>query len=196
MALQRGAQGDYAPHTMKRLFSGSLSVLLLAALVACAPPKVMEKKVVQVSYKLTLADGSVFDQSAQDKPLEFMVGAGKMIPAFETAIMGLKVGDKKTFVIKAADAYGEYDKTKVVEVPKENFPTDPAPAVGARYSVQTPQGNIPVTVTAVGTKTVSLDLNNPLAGKDLTFDVQIVKIRDATKEEISAQQTAAQATPK
>jgi FKBP-type peptidyl-prolyl cis-trans isomerase 2 len=180
---------------MKLTRLGIVPVFLLAALIGCTPARVAEKKVVQVSYKLTLADGTVFDESQKDQPLEFMVGAGKMLPAFETAIIGLKVGDQKTFVVKAADAYGEYDKTRLVEVPKGNFPADTPPTVGAHYSVQTPQGTIPVTIAAVGAKTVTVDTNNPLAGKDLTFNVQIVKIRDATKDELAAAQTSAKATP-
>ena len=167
----------------------------MAVLVACAPVKIAVKKDVQVAYTLTLADGSVFDKSADGKPLEFIVGVGRMIPAFETNIMGMKVGDKKTFVIKAADAYGEYDKAKLIEVPKEQFPKDTPLSVGMAFSVQTSQGSLPVTIAAIGDKTVTVDTNNPLAGKDLTFAVQIVKIRDATKEELAALQTAAQATP-
>jgi len=71
---------------------------------------ISDKKVVQMNYKGLLDDGSVFSQSATGSPLEFQVGAGKMIPALEHGIMGLKVGDKKTINIKAADAYGEYDR--------------------------------------------------------------------------------------
>ncbi len=181
---------------MKLIRLGIFPVLLLVALVGCAPVKIAVKKVVQVSYTLTLADGSVFDKSPDGQPLEFMVGVGRMIPAFETAVMGLKVGDKKTFQIKAADAYGEYDTAKLVEVPREQFPKNTPLTVGMRFSVQTSQGTLPVTISAVGDKTVTVDTNNPLAGKDLTFAVQIVKIRDATKEELAALQTAAQATPK
>ena len=179
---------------MKRMIPALFPVLLLVALVGCAPAKVAQKKVVDVSYTLTV-DGAVFDQSQKDQPLEFMVGAGKMIPAFETAIIGLKVGDKKTFEIKSVDAYGAYDKTRLVEVPKTEFPADSPPTVGQRFSVQTQAGTLPVTIAAVGDTTVTVDFNSPLAGKDLTFAVEIIKVRDATKEEIAAQQTAAQAAP-
>jgi FKBP-type peptidyl-prolyl cis-trans isomerase 2 len=180
---------------MKLTRLGIVPVFLLAALIGCTPARVAEKKVVQVSYKLTLADGTVFDESKKDQPLEFMVGVGRMIPAFETAITGLKVGDKKTFQIKAADAYGEYDKAKLVDVPREQFPKDTPLTVGMQFSVQTPQGSLPVTVAAIGAKTVTVDTNNPLAGKDLSFAIEVIKIRDATKEELAALQTAAQATP-
>jgi FKBP-type peptidyl-prolyl cis-trans isomerase SlyD len=180
---------------MKRIASAIPALLLLAALVACSPAKVAEKKVVSLSYVLTV-DGAVFQQSQPDQPLEFMVGAGKMMPAFETAITGMKVGDKKSFDIKAADAYGEYDKTKTVDVPVSEFGTGPTPKVGDRFTVQTPNGPMPVSVAAVKGTTITIDYNPPLAGKDLSFAVQIIKIRDATKDELAALQTAAQATPK
>jgi FKBP-type peptidyl-prolyl cis-trans isomerase 2 len=115
-----------------------------------------------------------------------MIGAGKMIPALEKGIMGLKVEAKKKIVIKAADAYGEYDKNAVQEVPKEQFPKDLQLTVGQFYRVQTPQGPLTVTIVAVKDKTVSVDFNHPLAGKDLTFDIEIVTIRDATKAELAA----------
>ncbi len=148
----------------------------------------------QVSYTLTV-DGAVFDRSQKDQPLEFMVGAGKMIPAFESEIIGLKVGEKKSFLIKAADGYGDYDKTKLVEVPLDQFPRDTPPQVGQQFSVRTPQGTLPVTITAVGAKSVTVDFNAPLAGKDLSFEIEIVKLRDATKDELAALKTAAQAAP-
>jgi peptidylprolyl isomerase len=163
-----------------------LAAVVALALAACGPAKVAVKKVVSVSYTLTLADGTVFDKSEDGTPLEFMVGVGKMIPAFETNIMGMKVGEKKTFEIKSADAYGDFDKTKVVDVPRGQFPDDPAPKVGDQFSVQTASGAFPVTVTAVTKDIVTVDTNSPLAGKDLTFAVEIMKVRDATKDEIMA----------
>jgi FKBP-type peptidyl-prolyl cis-trans isomerase 2 len=171
---------------MKSVVS-SLALLLLAlALIGCAPATVKDRKMVQMNYKGTLPDGTSFGASDPGKPLEFLVGAGRLIPTLEKAVLGLKVGDKKKVEIKAADAYGEYDKTAVQEVPKEQFPKDLSVEVGAHYRVQTPQGPLTVTITAVSAKTVTVDFNHPLAGKDLTFDVEIVKIRDATKEEIAA----------
>jgi FKBP-type peptidyl-prolyl cis-trans isomerase 2 len=171
---------------MKSVLS-SLALLLLAlAMIGCAPATVKDKKVVQMNYKGTLADGTSFGQSEPGKPLEFMVGAGKLIPTLEKAVLGLKVGDKKKIQVKAADAYGEYDKSAIQEVPKEQFPKDLTIAIGEHYRVQTPQGPLTVTITAISAKTVTVDFNHPLAGKDLTFDVEIVKIRDATKEELAS----------
>jgi len=171
---------------MKRVLSRLAPPLMILALLGCGPATVVDKKIVQMSYKGTLADGTVFGQSQPDKPLEFMVGAGKMIPTLEKGIMGLKVGSKKKIEIKAADAYGEYDKNAVQEVPKGEFPKDLQLAVGQLLRIDSPVGPRTVKIIAMTDKTVSVDFNHPLAGKDLTFEIEIVKIRDATKEELAA----------
>jgi FKBP-type peptidyl-prolyl cis-trans isomerase 2 len=108
-----------------------------------------------------------------------------MIPALEKRILGLKIGSKKTIEIKAADAYGEYDTAAFQEVPRNQFPNDLELKVGQAYRGQAPQGPITVTITTITPKTVTVDFNHPLAGKDLTFEIEIVKIRDATKEELA-----------
>ena len=176
-----------------KLTAGRVALILLAlAVVGCAPVTVKDKKVVSMSYKGTLADGTVFGQSDKDKPLEFMVGAGKLIPALEKSLLGMKVGDKKKITLKAVDAYGDYDNSALQEVPKDKFPKDATFSVGERFVVQTPTGPYPVKIAEVKYKTVVVDFNHPLAGKDLTFDVEIVKIPEATKEELA--QAAAPAT--
>jgi len=171
---------------MKRTLSRLAPLLMIMAILGCGPAAVVDKKIVQMSYKGTLADGTVFGKSEPDKPIEFMIGAGKVIPSLEKGIMGLKVGAKKKIEIKAADAYGEYDKNAVQEVPKEQFPKDLKLAVGQFYRVDSPMGPRTVTIIAMTDKSVSVDFNHPLAGKDLTFEIEIVKIRDATKEELAA----------
>lgn len=170
---------------MKRTASRLALIVMALAVIGCAPATVREKKVVDIKYTGTLADGSVFSQSDKDKPLEFLVGAGKIIPALEKGLIGMKVGDQKKLTIKAADAYGEYDTGALQEVPKERFPKDARLEAGERFVVQTPTGPYPVKIAEVKAKTVVVDFNHPLAGKDLTFDVQIMKIRDATKEELA-----------
>ena len=171
---------------MKRLFMGFVPVFLILALTGCGPAIVKEKEMVSISFKGTLADGSVFGQSEKDKPLEFIVGSHKMIPTLEKGLLGLKKGDKKKIEVKAADAYGDYDKAAIQTVDKTQFPKDLELKVGQSYQVRTPQGPITVTISAITDKTVTVDFNHPLAGKDLTFDIEILKIRDATKEEITA----------
>ena len=107
---------------MKSVVS-SLGILLLAlAVIGCAPATVKDKKFVQINYKGSLADGTTFGESAAGKPLEFIVGAGKLIPALEKGIVGMKVGEKKKIEVKAADAYGARDESAVQVVPRDQFP--------------------------------------------------------------------------
>jgi FKBP-type peptidyl-prolyl cis-trans isomerase 2 len=181
---------------MKRILAGFVPVILILAVSGCAAATVAGNKMVQMSYKGTLADGSMFSQSDAAKPLEFLVGAGTLIPSLEKAMMGMKVGDKRSITVKAADAYGEYDKAAVRVVPRVQFPKELELKVGERYQVNGQGGPMVVTVSAMTDATVTVDFNHPLAGKDLTFEVTIVKIRDATKEELAKAAAPAQAAPK
>ena len=172
--------------TRMKLTAGRVALIILAVtVVGCAPATVQDKKVVQISYVGTLSDGSVFGQSDKDKPLEFMVGAQRIIPALEKQLLGMKVGDKKKITIKAVDAYGEYNKDALKEFPKSAFPQGAKFAVGERFVVQMPNGPYPIKIAEVKPASVIVDFNHPLAGKDLTFDVQVVLIRNATKDEMA-----------
>jgi len=170
---------------VKTFLWGVLAVLLIAVLSSCSQT-VAEKKVVDVQYKGTLADGSTFSESQPDHPLEFLVGAHQIIPGLEKAVVGMKAGQKKKVEVKAADAYGAYDDNAVQEVPKNQLPADWSPEKGKSYQMNTSQGVIVVTVKDIKDKTILLDFNPPLAGKDLTFELTITKIRDATKAELQA----------
>jgi peptidylprolyl isomerase len=184
---------------MKRTLAGLALVIVTVAVIGCAPATIANQKMVSVSYKGTLADGTVFSQSEVNKPLEFLVGGGTIIPLLEKGMMGMKVGDKKSITVKAADAYGEYDKTAVRDVPRAQFPKDLPLKIGERYQVNRQGGPMVVTISKLTETTVTVDFNHPLAGKDLTFAVTILKIRDATKDELAksaaAGQPAGQATP-
>jgi peptidylprolyl isomerase len=132
---------------------------------------------VQVEYTGTLADGTEFDTSVGAEPLEFTLGQGEMIPAFEAAIMGMKMGQKKTFTISAEDAYGPYYKELVAEVPRSMIPNDIIPEVGMYLQQTQEDGSVIVaTITEVTAESVTLDANHPLAGKKLTFEVELVNI--------------------
>ena len=132
---------------------------------------------VQVNYTGKLADGSVFDSSIGKQPLEVVLGKGQVIPGFEKAILGMKVGDNKTVTISASDAYGPSHKELIFEVPKENLPAGVAPQVGQQLRGSKADGTTMVaTITKISDKTVTLDGNVPLAGKDLTFEIGLVKI--------------------
>jgi FKBP-type peptidyl-prolyl cis-trans isomerase 2 len=132
---------------------------------------------VRIHYTGTLSDGSTFDSSAGRDPLEFTVGSGQIIPGLDRAIPGMTVGEKKTVEVPASDAYGDRNPEGIQSVPRdqvpEHIPLDP----GTQLQVQTGDGRtLPVTVAEVTEEAVVLDANHPLAGKDLTFEVELVEI--------------------
>lgn len=132
---------------------------------------------VSIHYTGTLADGETFDSSEGRDPLEFTVGSGQIIPGLDAAMPGMKVGDKKVVEIAAADAYGQPQDEARQAVPRAEIPSDIPLEVGTQLQVQTPQGHImPVTVVDVNDTDVTLDANHPLAGKDLTFAIELMKI--------------------
>jgi peptidylprolyl isomerase len=133
---------------------------------------------VQVHYTGKLADGTVFDSSAGRDPLEFTLGAGQVILGFDKAVVGMKVGEKKTVTIPAAEAYGSYRDDLVIEISRDKISGGVTPKVGQRLQTTRDDGSIvTVTVTKVTDTTVTIDGNHPLAGKDLTFEIELVKIK-------------------
>ena len=133
--------------------------------------------VVQVHYTGKLADGTVFDSSVGLEPLEFTLGAGQMIPGFEQAVLGMKVGESKTVTIPVNEAYGPRLDDLIAEVPREKLPSDLTPEVGQQLGMNQPDGGVTiVTITGVSDNTVTIDANHPLVGKDLTFEIELVKI--------------------
>ena len=132
---------------------------------------------VHIHYKGTLADGTVFDSSEGRDPLAFEVGSGQIIPGLDQAMPGMTVGDTKTVEVPADQAYGQVDPNARQEVPREGIPADIPLDPGTQLQVQTEKGQVlPVTVVDVTDETVTLDANHALAGKDLTFEVEIVAI--------------------
>jgi len=132
---------------------------------------------VRIHYTGTLTDGQTFDSSEGRDPLEFTIGSGQIIPGLEAAIPGMTVGDKKTVEVPADDAYGQPDPNAQQAVPRGEIPDDIPLDLGTQLQVQTPQGQVmPVTVVDVNEEQVTLDANHPLAGKDLTFNIELVEI--------------------
>ncbi|SMX30221.1 FKBP-type peptidyl-prolyl cis-trans isomerase SlyD [Pelagimonas phthalicica] len=132
---------------------------------------------VRIHYTGTLDDGSTFDSSAGRDPLEFKLGSGQVIPGFDKGVDGMSVGEKKTIHIPADEAYGQKDDRAVQAIPRENIPDDIPLEVGIQLQMQSPTGQVmPVTVTEVTETEVTLDANHPLAGKDLTFELELVSV--------------------
>ena len=132
---------------------------------------------IKVHYTGKLDDGTVFDSSRDGDPLEFVIGEGQLIKDFEKAVLGMTVGKSTTIHIAAADAYGEYRDDLLFEVPKESIPPEIEPGAGLALCMEHNDGSIlTVVISAVTDKTVTLDANHRLAGKDLTFDIEMVEI--------------------
>ncbi|PKQ13014.1 MAG: peptidylprolyl isomerase [Alphaproteobacteria bacterium HGW-Alphaproteobacteria-1] len=132
---------------------------------------------VRIHYTGTLSDGQTFDSSEGRDPLEFTVGSGQIIPGLDAAIPGMSVGDKKIVEVPADDAYGAADPSARQAVPRADIPAEIPLDLGTQLQVQTPQGQVmPVTVVEVTDEQVVLDANHPLAGRDLTFAIELVAI--------------------
>ncbi len=132
---------------------------------------------VKVHYHGKLNDGSTFDSSEGREPLEFEVGSGMVIPGFDDGVTGMAIGEKKTINIPADEAYGQKEDDRVMEFPIDRFPKDLTPEVGMQLNMSNGEGQqMPVVIADVKEDVVVLDANHPLAGKDLTFDLELVEI--------------------
>ena len=132
---------------------------------------------VKINFTGKLQDGSVFANTADDKPLEFKLGEGKIIPGIENAVTGMSVGESKSVKVPPEQAYGQKRGELIEEVSRDKFPKDADPKVGQRFEIPQQQGQ-PLVVKVVDTseQTVTLDGNHPLAGKELDFDLELLEI--------------------
>lgn len=133
-------------------------------------------KKVRIHYTGTLSDGEKFDSSEGRDPLEFETGGGMVIPGFDSAVRDMTVGEKKTVTLPCKEAYGELREEMVGDFPKANFPEDMELSVGMPLQMTGPDGPVPVVVKEIKEDAVTLDANHPLAGKDLTFALELVEI--------------------
>lgn len=149
--------------------------------------KVSKDKVVQIHYKLTDQNGVQLDSSEGKDPLEYIQGNNMLIPGLEAKIEGTETGSKFTATIPAKDAYGEYDDRLLLEVPRTQFDFEGDIEIGMPFQAMSPTGGMMIVhVVNVTPETVTIDGNHELAGKDLTFEVEVVSVRDATQEELDA----------
>ena len=131
----------------------------------------------RIHYSGTLNDGTQFDTSEGSDPLEFAVGSGMVIAGFDKAVEGMAVGESKSVKIPPEEAYGPRHEQLVQEVPKSALPDDIAPAVGMQLQGKSADGQVMnLVVTDVGEAEITVDANHPLAGEELTFDIELVEI--------------------
>jgi len=132
---------------------------------------------VKIAYTGKLNDGTVFDSSEGRDPLEFVIGENTIIPTLEASVIGMSIGDKATVEVTAENAYGPHQPDAIQTVERSMIPAEVELAIGAQLQATAPDGQVLVlTVSAVEETTVTLDGNHPLAGQDLTFDIELMEI--------------------
>ncbi|HKK34456.1 MAG TPA: peptidylprolyl isomerase [Desulfomicrobiaceae bacterium] len=133
--------------------------------------------VLEIHYTGKLNDGTEFDSSREREPLQITVGQGMVIPGFEQAVQSMAVGENKTVTIPSDEAYGAYNPDMVVQIPSDNFPPEIPQEAGEHVVLRTPEGQeVPALIMEVTDGQVSLDANHPLAGQDLTFDLELMAV--------------------
>lgn len=138
-------------------------------------PQAASGDTVRIHYTGRLEDGTVFDTSREREPLTFVLGSGQVIPGFDEAVTGMEVGDEKTVTISAEDAYGPRRDEMILSYPLGDLPDGVDPQVGQSLQMSTPEGQtFQVRVTERDEESLTLDANHPLAGRDLTFDIELV----------------------
>jgi FKBP-type peptidyl-prolyl cis-trans isomerase SlyD len=146
--------------------------------------KVSKDSVVSLEYRLHLGDGQVVDESEPGQPLAYMHGRGQIVPGLEGQLEGMSAGESKKVVVPPAQGYGEHDPRGLQEVPREMFPPNANLQAGVTISAQTADGDvIPITIRELKGDKVVVDLNHPMAGKTLHFDITVREVRAATDEE-------------
>ena len=132
---------------------------------------------VRIHYVGSFTDGNQFDSSLEREPLEFVVGAGQIIPGLDQALPGMTEGDRKTVNVPAAEAYGDVNPDARQSIPRAQIPEDVSVEVGTELQMQTQDGRaIPVRVIDADDQSVVLDANHPLAGRDLVFAIELVSV--------------------
>jgi peptidylprolyl isomerase len=135
---------------------------------------------VKVHYSGTLSDGTVFDSSLEREPLEFTIGKGMVIPGFENGVIGMNEGESRKVSITSDDAYGPFRDDLVGVIDKSRMPGDIDLEIGMVLQMRSPEGSTTnVTITDISEESVTIDLNHPLAGKDLIFEIKLVEVLQA-----------------
>ena len=144
--------------------------------------KIVKGNKVKVEYEGKFDNGEIFDSSKHGEhshPLEFVVGKSQVIPGFEEAVIGLKKGDEKEIKLESEEAYGNYDSTLKREIPKEVIPEGQEIKEGMIIVMQTPEGyKLPARIVSISDDSFTIDLNHPLAGKKLIFNIKVIGVEE------------------
>jgi len=131
---------------------------------------------VRVHYTGRLNDGTVFDSSTKGNPLEFIIGEGHLLKGFETAVIGLSVGESQKIHIPMKEGYGSREESLVAKIPKEHLPEGIEPRVGKKFKARTSKGELIIKIVDEGESEITIDANHDLAGQDLNFEIELIDI--------------------
>jgi peptidylprolyl isomerase len=146
--------------------------------------KVENGTYISVEYTGTLGNGEVFDSSQGRRPLEVHMGAGQMIKGFEAQLMGMALNEKKVFTLLPEDAYGPRNDDLMQSVPRSQVPPGMDVEIGMIVGLNTPEGNqVPARIVQLDDEQLTMDLNHPLAGESLTFEIEVVGISSTPTQE-------------
>jgi len=146
--------------------------------------KVENGTYISVEYTGTLGNGQVFDSSKGRQPLEIHMGAGEMIKGFEAQLMGMALNEKKMFTLSPEDAYGPRNADMMQSIPRSEVPPDMDAQVGMIVGLITSEGNqVPARIVGLDDEQLTMDLNHPLAGESLTFEIEVVGISSTPTQE-------------
>lgn len=139
--------------------------------------KVKKGDKIKLHYTGRIKNGETFDSSRKGEPIQFEAGTGQIIKGLDEAVIGMEPGDKKNIKVVPENAYGDYNKELLIEVPKEMLPQDISPKEGSTLSLVDKEGRaIPVKITEIKEESIKVDANHPLAGKELDFDIELMEI--------------------
>lgn len=145
-----------------------------------------ENQVVAIDFTLKDKEGNIIEATTKDNPFLFISGSEQILPKLEENIGEMLIGSKKTVVLEPENAYGKFSESAIQIVDRSEFPEGADLKIGMGYYADTPDGKqLPFTIKSVEGNDVTLDLNHPLAGQTLTFEVELLNLRDATPEELS-----------
>ncbi|MGP0628554.1 FKBP-type peptidyl-prolyl cis-trans isomerase [Nitrospina sp. 32_T5] len=145
---------------------------------------IKKDSVVTLSYSLKNKEGAELDKAGADQPLVYLHGKGQIIPGLETKLEGLNSGDKKDVTVQPEDAYGNVNPSLVMEIERQHFPKDVDIQPGMQFTADMGEKQQIFTVLSVGEEQIKIDANHPLAGETLHFSIEVLDVREATKEEL------------
>lgn len=148
--------------------------------------KIQNDRVVRIHYTLRDDAGATIDASSPDDPLEYLHGHGNIVPGLEAALTGAEPGRKLQVDVPPEAGYGPRDEEAVITIERDRLPKDFQPEVGMQLASRTPHGHVVrMRIAAVDDRQITADLNHPLAGRTLRFDVEVADVREATTEELA-----------